>query len=584
MAFCVSYERNEGAISVSVKRGSREAPSPIVYSPNGESVIVGEFYRVDAQEIFECPWRDRPALLNEFCSAMCIAQFREEECCFAADLSGYETLYYYHSADRFILSDSFWDIVKIIRPQFDDVNKEVLQQMFVAGGGLPPDRQTPIKGLSYLAPNTLGRYDAKTGLLSFEKFGELRHTSAVKSLDEAVESLDCALGEMTDTLLEMFPQAVFGLGLSGGLDSRVALHYLQERDCDLRCFNVSTKRPHGILLANNLNRAHSLAREAGCKYVDVEWCPDSISEKMDLLLERQPCGTAGHYTNAFKYECIGMPVFDILLTGGQVLGSHLVGASAPVGCGEYTAGQVVDYLYQKRNCDAVRAYGYDEQMLRRHMGEGRFDEEQGASYELWSSFAAPSAAETLRDMVEMQVRDKLVDGWRPVDIFLEFITSTQSAVARNGAYESRLGTMRSFTLYSPHMFKSGLSWDASLIEDRKVLKRLIEVKMPEFASIGEERIGSVRARRSSVLALANKIEFFIRGDGIMSDEWHSRSRAVRDAYRTDMANGLSWFIRLFPLAENQGALARLSPSRKGVVWAIKRLVDCLENEKYLNFS
>lgn len=44
-------------------------------------------------------------------------------------------------------------------------------------------------------------------------------------MDDAVESLDTALRDMANEMSASFSDASFGLGLSGGLDSRIALHY-----------------------------------------------------------------------------------------------------------------------------------------------------------------------------------------------------------------------------------------------------------------------------------------------------------------------------------------------------------------------
>lgn len=402
-------------------------------------------------------------------------------------------------------------------------------------------------------------------------------------MDDVVESLDTALRDMANEMSASFSDASFGLGLSGGLDSRIALHYFQEQGIEPYCFNISVSKPHHVLLANNVKRSRDLARIASCNYRDIEWKPGCISEKMDMLLRMQPLGTAGHYTNAFKYEESNFPHIDVLLTAGQVLGSHLVGASAPLNSAEMSVSEIVDYLFLKRNCDSVRAFRYDVQMVRRHLGKGLLNEDKGPGAEVWNALATDEAREELRAMIRSDVENKLNEDWCPADIFLEFITNTQSSIARYGAYESRFGTMRSFTLYSPHMFKAGLEWDVSLIEDRKILKELIRKKIPRFASIGEERIGSVKQRNSKAAILLNKLEFFLRGDGIMADEWRSGNGKILAQFEQDMTNDCVWFKSLFPKTEDWKKMKVFSPSRKGVVWDIKRFIDCLETKEYLRF-
>ena len=104
----------------------------------------------------------------------------------------------------------------------------------------------------------------------------------------------------------------FGLGLSGGLDSRTALHYLAEAGIEPSSFNICVSRPHKVLLASSVLNSRSLANAANANYCEVEWRPESIRSKMDAMLEHHPLGTCGHYTNAYKYETLGLPEFESL--------------------------------------------------------------------------------------------------------------------------------------------------------------------------------------------------------------------------------------------------------------------------------
>lgn len=134
MAFCLSYTRRGDCADLKVLMEERQAPSPIVYSADQNHVLVGELYGAKPENVFMSEWETKPSVLNDFCSAMCVISFDQDGCSFASDLSGYESLWYYHTDKMFVLADTFWDVVKVLQPGLEDVDKETLNMMFVAGG------------------------------------------------------------------------------------------------------------------------------------------------------------------------------------------------------------------------------------------------------------------------------------------------------------------------------------------------------------------------------------------------------------------------------------------------------------------
>ena len=81
-----------------------------------------------------------------------------------------------------------------------------------------------------------------------------------------------------------------------------------------------------------------------------------------------------------------------------------------------------------------------------------------------------------------------------------------------------------------------------------------------------------------------KLMFLLRGSGIMADEWYARHPAIRSAFVEDMSNDCAWFYEMFPDTSNFENVWRMSPSRMNSIWALKRLVDCIESKRYLAFD
>lgn len=583
--FYIEYRKSEGGVTLSSRIDPRDIPSSLRVSTDGKSLYVGEVFDRSDEEFFQCGWEDDPNFLNQGLSALYAVRFDSCNCVFAADVSGRELLYYYISDFCFILSDSFWGILKRIQPSFEDIDKSVLAESITMGGGSPCDYSTPIKGLKWLGANYAGVFNPDAWTLGVHSYADIRRSGEVKDMDEAIEGFDTSMHKMTECLAERHPNAKFGLGLSGGLDSRTALHYLLEAGLDVTCFNVGKSKPHGFLLASSLGKAHKLAAISNVEYCTVEWYPETLREKMNLMLKNQPIGTGGHYTNAYKYETNGRPHFDVLIGGGQAIGPMLVGVSAFDKSDKLGEEDVFAYLMHLA-VGEVRAYSYTENSIRKQLlqfGLKNVDTEAGKNADQWNRIVGKESYLRIADKIGRYVKGCVERGYGPSDITLDYRTRALGPTGRNGAYESGLGTEKSYTIYTPFLIREALKWDTPLVEKRRVLKALIAKKCPEYSKIGEETFGSTKVRQSARSLFLQKIEFALRGSGIMTDDWYSRHRVVRELFIEDMANSCEWFYELIPAARDYEGVWEMSPARMNTIWEAKRLIDCIENKNYLEY-
>lgn len=583
--FIINYVKNNGQVECRKKIVPQQAPSELVVSRDGHSFYVGCLFGLNPEQLFTSDWVTNPKQLNQLDAALYIVNYDELSCTFATDTTGRELLYYYFDENNFILSDSFWEIMKVVQPSYENLDHEIIGEMIASGGGVPCDNTTPIKNLYWAAPNTLGSFDLNTWSFSLSVFAEVRRTGEIKNLSDAIESMDCSMTRMGALLSSKHSGETFGLGLSGGLDSRIALHYLQKANISPICFNVCVSRPHGLLKATSIKNATVLASRASVDLSIVEWHPETVRSKMNQLLLRQPFGTCGHFTNAYKYEPEGMPRFDILITAGQTIGPALVGVSAPPESDKLSKNDVFEYLYglcisEVRPSPFTSGLIKDKVRSVFNLSDRKDKSEQNT---LWNRIVGREIYESIAYRVNQFVSSRWEKGWRPADITMDYRTSALGAIGRNGAYESCLSKYQSYTIYTPFLVKEGLKWDIPLVENRRILKELLKQKIPQFSDVGEEAFGGIDSGISSIRTFYEKINYLMRGTGIMADEWYASDKSIKNAFYEDMGNSCLWLKEMYPAISDIDSVWMLSPSRRNAVWDLKRLVDCIELKRYLYF-
>ena len=556
----------------------RKTPSPAYCCEKSQTFCIGEVFDSSFEEVAQSGWEKNPDILNTYEGAFAIAKVDEDGCRFAVDINGIETFFYYDKRGCFILSDNFWDIVRIIKPEFGDLNFSRIKQYLLCAS---VTGETVIDGLKILLPSHAGVYDSKQQTLSIQKYRQFRYTGEVSQVDKAVQNMDKIMHRTMASIKRKCGNVCYGVGISGGLDSRIIPHYAKKHGMNVTSFNICVEKPHRLWLARSCKNARKLSKIFNIPYQNVEWNPKSIEGKMKLKVRNYPLGAGG---NTFKYEDSGLPEFDVLLTGGSGM---IVGSELPADIHALSKSQLYEAMKQefvlsigasKFESRVSRALSY----LFGIKAKVRTGKKQFIKYVVGED-ELRKAEKMLADFIDEGIRE----GKTNLDIYEDYFLNVVGFGNRYGAFESLFGTKRSFSIYVPFLLKETLSWTPELLENRAVLNELIRQKVPEAANVKSESFYVAPSEKApnKLRRIRVMFEYLLRGNGTAIGEYYFKKVQIKHAFSLCMHNDCTWFFEIFDVKDKIDELSkRNSYSRDCInLWELKNFIDCIEKKEYLYF-
>ena len=573
MSLVIHYEK--GKLVKAQQLYARTAPAPMYVAKDGKTFVMGEVFGASYEDVANCNWQETPNVLNDFEGAFSVACADESGCSFATDINGIETWYTYHKDDTFILSDNFWDIIRIIKPTYEDLDPEQARVSLVA---LSVNGDTLVRNLKTVFPFNIGRYDAKNNQLSVEPYWEFKYTNEISDVNIAVENMDRILDKAMQRIKETCGDVKYGLGVSGGLDSRVIPHYAKKHGMELVGFNICVPKPHGLLLARSCKKAQQVAEAFDISYQNTYWNPETVEEKVDTAMRQYPLG-AGR--NSFKYEP-NVPSYDALLTGASGL---IVGSMLPKRINEFSREELIVYMLSFFNKEENgRTFGSRAARGLNYIFGTKFN---GSSKSVITQLVSEEDIQKAQGTIVDFIDNGLKQGQTNLEIYEDFFFNVMGFRNRYGAYESIFGLKRSFSIYVPFLLKETLKWTPELLFDRKVLNALIVEKIPEVKNIEAELFEPAPGQRIALWSkLVNMIDFVIRGNGAAVDDYWMKRGSVKKKLAARLDNGCTWFEKIFN-TDGKTLKSMIVKSNEPElmidVWELKTLIDYLETKEYEKF-
>lgn len=573
MSLVIHYE--SGKLIRAEQSYVRTTPSPVYAAQDGKTFIMGQVFDASFEDVAQSKWKEDPNVLNSFEGAISAAYADDAGCVFASDINGIEIWYTYHKGDRFILSDDFWDIVKIVQPGYEDIDPEQARLSLVA---LSVTGETLIRNLKLVFPFSVGKYDPAANQLSVSRYMDFKYTGEITDVEVAVDRMDRILDQSMQKIKSVCGDVVYGIGVSGGLDSRVVLHYATKNEMKLAGFNICVPRPHKLFQARSCKNARQIAQAFKTPFQIIKWNAAIVGEKIKTKVKNYPLGSG---RNSFKYEP-NVPTFDALLAGST---GEIVGDSLPTR---------INYFSRDELISCMLTFFNKEENGRTFKARAA----RGLNYLLGTKFkeTSPSAIQKLLSPMDMQnARDSitnLVDegirtGKTNLEIYENFLLNILGFRNRFGAFESMFGTKRSFSIYIPFLLKETLKWSPELLFNRNALNALIVKKIPEVKDVRSELYEPAPGQKLNKWnKLINMVDFVVRGNGVAIDDYWIKKASIKKKLAARLDNGCQWFSQIFNTDAKALRSLLISSGETELMidaWELKTLIDCLETKEYLHF-
>lgn len=581
MSFLLKYENNRWKKSIDTLENVDKGSSTLIISKSKNSLILGDIYNLNnIEDVFETNWTKNPLELLKFLGSFSIVKLEKNKLCFASTLGGLEYLFYYQDKEKFILTDNFWNIVSDIKPQFNDLDLEYIKEDI-----LYPSfsrNNTYIKKIKILSPSSYGVFDTETKILEINSYFDYKYQVKEKKIDEAVEELDSILNLSMKYIKEKYGNVKYLVGISGGLDSRIIPHYALKNGLNLESYIFCKKRPHKILLSQDVKNSRKIVEKFKLKHTEITWKNKTLEDKILLDIRNNPVGMP----QFMSYEDISKLDFDILLTGGS---GFIVGSALPENKDLLKMNN--EELRESIKNDLGRIYYSSSVFI------NRFERVIKYFFNIEYKFKVKDKAWknkifNLKDekIIDKKISDYIFEkkkkGYSNLDIYEDIFCNSLGYKNRKGAFESHIGTQKSVSIYIPFLIKNCLSWKYEFLEERKLLNELIVKKIPEISNVTSQTydLGPLESRHlKNVKKFLKVLTYIARGNGTYLNMIHFHDKKCYSKFLSDMNNNTEWFYNIFPIQSSIREISKNQILLSEKLWKAKRILDCIENRQYLEF-
>ena len=371
---------------------------------------------------------------------------------FATDRLGKEIGLYYFDGKDLIITNSFWDGIRVISPKKEDINVQNMKEIIVHGRALLHD--TIINNYKFLHPANYMEVKLKNNIkIKTKKYWHFKFSvNNSLTIDEIIERIESSFNSTFKMLKEKYSEKTkFGVGLSGGLDSRLIAHYAKKYKLRLVPYCIGEKYYFYPIKTNGYNVAKKIANYFNLtNFKFINYNSESTFNKIYYDIYYAP-----YLGSAFEIAPLAIiPDFDIMLNGEH--GGVFFGEFDFRPLLNYSKSTIHKYLLQ-----FLCHYQFKNYVMNK-------DEETIALNKVKNYVS------------KINSNDRY-------EIFYQFFFEIYGSKSRRGFFESNYGLKKSYSQFlNPNFFDYFLSWDSKFLIDRILQRALFTKYFTALSKIPDE--------------------------------------------------------------------------------------------------
>lgn len=566
-----------GEYRIKVKNRITPSPLEVQGDENCITISIGDFFDESEHDILKMDWENDINVLplNE---AFCIVKINKisQKIHFLSSKAGIEHLLYYIEDNKFLITDDFWEAIKIIKPSYENLDIQNIYESLTHF--YPLIDGTIIRNLKWLRPSTFGEYSYLNGELKIDEYWEFKYVPNNQiNFDDAVDRLDKILNNTMRKIKSKCGDVQYSVGLSGGLDSRIIPYYAQKNGLKLNAFIIGNSKPKKFFLS----RDHKSAMQLADFYkLDLKFVEDDSDPLYDQLVNDIIAYPQGD-TQVFKLAMNDLPEFDVLLHGGN---GAIVGATIPEGLMKMSVEELADFLEERYS--TIKKVSFFRSRISRAL-KYVFNityTPKNKSIEYRNALIPYENAKVYKDKLLSFITDKKNRDLTNADIHGDYANYYLGCRNRFGAFESMGGRVRSFSIWNPFTLEETLSWPMEFFHDRRLLTELIKKKIPGISDIKEQsfRVASTSNRKRTFFKITSLVGFLARG-GALSEKKYKR-KEYKKLFYSVMNEDTNWFYKIVPIKESITDIYKTQPWLTGLLLKQKKVLDVIEKGEYEYFE
>lgn len=476
----------------------------LVYKEQYYYYFIGEVYSVDVYELIDILIKkdtDRAReVIGDF--SLIIFDKQSDEILFFNDKSG-RNIVYYSTKNGITISNEFWSVVRHDGYTLQDIDSiELKTQLFFNAS---TTYKSILSGLNYFENAVIVSINSSS--FDIEKYWLFKFDRNELSIGEKYDALNFALERTFQIIKEKHPEdTVYGIGVSGGMDSRIIPFYAKKLGMELKSFIIGEEKPNKYLKSNDHYSSDLVVNYFNLEHQKLEFNELSYNKKNQI-----DCNNAPHISSQiFKIPNVNKCDFDVLLTGA----SGFIVGSSPFYSKNHKF-DLIDTIFIQQSDLKLKPYQYKLKKGVNYLFGNVFNiqeklvtEIDGVINEKEIEQIKENCENYLSSLSEINNTEKLMN----------YAISVLGQRNKAGAFESLLNQKKSYTPYTPFLINIVETWNEDDIYDRKIFENFIRDRLPELADIRQQNHKVAVSNRAPNIfqKIFSLLVYVIRGQGVMN--------------------------------------------------------------------